>query len=99
MQIKIEKGALVIRIPAKVLESATNNHPEFWDAEKDRQTIKVTDRKQWLTAVRDALLDEEEDGSTRLTSALDRAIAHAVEQGEEGVEFLDESSGGTGNEA
>lgn len=91
MKVKIEKGALVIRISAPVLEFATNNHPEFWDGENDRQTVKVTDRKQWLKSVRSALLSEEEDGSTMLSSVLDRAIQHAVEQGEEGIEFLDEA--------
>lgn len=90
MRVKIEKDAIVIRLPAKVLEFATNNHPDFWDAESDCQTVRVTNRKQWMKAVRAALLEEEEDGSTMLTSVLDRAISHAIEQGEEGVEYLDD---------
>ena len=90
--VRIVKGSLVIRLSSRVLAFATENHPEFWDAENDKNRVKVTDREQWTEAVRDALLveEEEEDGSTFLTRALDKAIAHAVEQGEEGIEFLDE---------
>ena len=87
---RIVKDALVIRVPARVLAFATNNHPDYWDGENDKQRVKVTDPKQWMKAVRDALEHEEEDGSNMLTAVLDKAIAHAVEQGEEGIEFLDE---------
>lgn len=88
---RIVKGALVIRIPARVLKFATENHPEFWDAENDSNRLKVTDPKVWLEAVRNTLEKEEEDGSTMLTALLDKAVAEAVEQGEEGVSLDDES--------
>lgn len=88
--VRIVKGDLVIRISARALAFATNNHPEFWDGENDKQRVKVTDRKQWVQATRNALEREEEDGSTPVTRMLDAAVAYAVEQGEEGIEFLDE---------
>ncbi len=87
--VRIVNGALVIRIPGRVIEFATNEHPEYWDAENDRQRIKVIDRAQWLKSVRDSLLNEEEDGSTVLTAALDKAVAYAIEQGFEGCEETD----------
>lgn len=87
---RIVKDALVIRIPMRVLKFATNNHPEFWDGEKDKHTVKVSDPKVWMRSVAQALEHEEEDGSTMLTEVLDKAVAHAVNNGEEGVEFLDE---------
>lgn len=89
---RIVKGALVITIPAGVLKFATENHPDYWDGENDRNPLKVTDAKVWMKSVRDALQAEEEDGSTMLTAALDKAIAHAVEQGEEGCELIEEST-------
>ena len=89
---RIVKDTLVIRVSTRVLAFATENHPNFWDIEKDVPRIKVTNRKQWAKAVRDALEREEEDGSTIITAALDKAVAYAVEQGEEGIEFLDELS-------
>lgn len=89
---RIVKGALVIRIPARVLAFATDNHPDYWDGENDKHTVKVVDPDQWMKSVRDALEHEEEDGSNMLTAVLDKAIAYAVDQGDEGIDFLDSPS-------
>jgi hypothetical protein len=90
---RLRGGGLVIQVSRKVLTFATNNHPDFWDAENDKQTIKVTDIAGFVRDVAAALNDEGEDGSTPITRMLDAAILHAIEQGSEHVEEMTPTSG------
>lgn len=83
----IEGECAVIRVSRKVLAFAADNHPNYWDAENDKQTFKVLDYAGFADDVVNALNDEGEDGSTPVTRLLDAAIAHALEQGSEHVDF------------
>jgi len=77
-----------IEIGRKVLRFAAEQHPDFWDGESDTDVpnIKITDDAKFAREVVNAINDEEEDGSTRLTRMLDEVIKYAVEQGCEGVD-------------
>ncbi len=86
LDVRIEKDAIVIRAHAQCVAFATENHPTFWDAENDKNTLKVEDEKLWLKGVLYQLQCEEEDGSTLVHHMLDKAIENAVDQGEEGLE-------------
>lgn len=83
---KAVDGALDMRIGTKILAFAAENHPDLWDAEKDRGRFKVTDPVAFAQEVERALNRESEDGSTMLTRMLDAAVLEAIEQGGEGVE-------------
>lgn len=51
---------------------------------------KVTDPAEFAKEVCHALNDEREDGTTRVHMMFDSAFAHAIEQGAEGIEEVDE---------
>lgn len=91
MDCRIRNRALTIQVSRKVLAFAADNHPDFWDAENDKQRFKVTDIAGFAKDVANALNDEGEDGSTPVTRLLDAAILQAIEQGSEHVEFEEDS--------
>jgi hypothetical protein len=84
---RVVKGVLTITINADTVQFATDNHPGYWDGETGEQMCKVADKNVWLQSVVERINHEEEDGSTFLTKMMDAAIADAIEQGEEGLEF------------
>jgi len=71
-------------------EEGDENNP--WDHEVDdfRRNWKVTNKKLWarnvFAALRHLLLDEEEDGSSKLTKLMDEAFTRAIEDGSNAVE-------------
>lgn len=88
---RIIHQTLVIRISPTVLRTATEYHPDFWDAESGEPTVTVTDTSKYMRAVCEVLNEEDPDnGSTRLTRCLDDAIRHAVEHGSEGIDFKEQ---------
>ncbi len=86
----VRDGCLVISVDAETVKFATENHPDFWDGEAGVYTLIVKNKLKWLRSVVDSLNSESaEDGSTILTSAMDKALALAAENGEVGVEFFE----------
>lgn len=82
-------GGLDMSIGNDILAFAAAHHPDFWDGESgaDVPNIRVTDPIAFAKEVARAINEEDgNDGSTRLTRFLDGAIAHAVQQGCEGVD-------------
>lgn len=53
------------------------------------EEFEVVDRDKWLREIVTALHIEEEDGSTEIHRAIDRAALQAIENGAEGIEFID----------
>ena len=96
LSVSIKDKQLVVRIGIDVLktafEHATFNNP--WDdcLLDYRKLGHVSDAQKFAEEFRNALRHEEEDGSTFLTEALDRAMEYAFKQGAEGIEDNPESN-------
>lgn len=91
LRCEVIDGAIRIIVGAETVRLATDQHPDFYDGE--RQTVVVTDADEWLRGVHHHLTTESEDGSTMLSRMFDAAIADAVDRGEEGVEITPDKSG------
>ncbi|MBE3065158.1 MAG: hypothetical protein IMZ69_09100 [Spirochaetes bacterium] len=87
MTVGIARGELVIRIGIETLAFCTDECSEFYNSEKDRSDVKVTDPDEWAKDVVRELEREEEDGSSPLTDLLERAMSDAVDQGSTAVEL------------
>jgi hypothetical protein len=83
LTIGVEGDELVIRIGVDTLqfafETGEDNQPFDDKANDFRRSWKVVDKHKFAKGVGNALCDEEEDGSTRLTKVLDEAYICAVE--------------------
>ncbi len=83
LAIKVEKDELVIRIGINTLKVAAEESETFnpFNDEKNdfSREFKIVDAKQFANGVRRFLQDEEEDGSTVITRALDDGFIYAVE--------------------
>lgn len=87
MTCEIDNGEIVVRIQIE-------NLPTIWDLcplridETGEERINrnpVTNADAFAEEVRNALVSEDEDGSTLLTDAVDRAMYNAFENGAEGI--------------
>lgn len=78
----IEGDEIVIRVPISTIPYAVSAALE--DCE-----VEVTDLNQAAKAIVRYLNDEDEEGSTAVHFALDKALRDAVEQGEQGFSFDD----------
>lgn len=84
-------GILQISIGVDILAFAALRSEYSWDlANPDKRYLadprtkfKITDPKGFAADVREALLEEAEDGSSLLTRVLDEACKNAIEQGSE----------------
>jgi hypothetical protein len=73
----IEGGEIVIRVPISTIQYAVCAALEYCN-------VEVTDEQQAAKSIVRYLNDEDEEGSTVIHFALDKALRNAVEQGEEG---------------
>lgn len=89
MNVALKDGNLVIEIDIPTLCFAATHGPYFDDivAAADGAECRVTDEQTFAKAIVDELTREEEDGTTLLHIAFDKAAAHAVENGAEGIEL------------
>lgn len=91
LEVKIERGALVIRIGAETLAHACSysDWANPFDEAKDDyiRTFAITDPKVFADDVRHAMLDEREDGSTPLSDFLDKMTEAAVDDGSMACEY------------
>ena len=87
LAIVIGGGKLVISIGVNTLASAAERCERFYDGEKDRYTLKVTNKAKFAREIARALQAEEEDGTTPLHVLFDDAAEAAVEDGCEGVKL------------
>ncbi|HEV2897418.1 MAG TPA: hypothetical protein VGX71_06180 [Pseudaminobacter sp.] len=86
-------GTIVIRLSKKYLKHAALLLPDFeqYDEASGENLIpKITDAEAFAKCVFDALVDEEEDGTTPVHRMFEDAIREAVEQGAEGIVFPNE---------
>ena len=81
----IEGDEIVIRVPISAIRHAAS-------AALEECGVEVTDEREAAKAIVRYLNDEDEEGSTPVHFALDKALTNAVEQGEEGFSF-DEDAG------
>ena len=70
---------------AFVFENGDNNNPFNEKADDYVRQYTVVDKKQFAKDVIDAMLLEEEDGSSMLTKLFDDATEAAVESGSNGI--------------
>lgn len=82
LTVSIEKDELVIRIGVATLKFAVEAGPRF---EEEEDAPKIIDAAVFAKDVLHELLDEDEEGSTRVHALLDDAAWAAVENGSEGV--------------
>ena len=78
LRCKIEGNELVVRIGIDTLAFAAENMPELFD---QKYQIKVCNKKEFAKDAAGELLSEEEDGSSILSDALDKASMAAWENG------------------
>lgn len=94
LSVEIENDELVIRVGISTLCKAVRQCPVIdyavMEADGDEDAVKITDEAVFAEAIRDALHEEEEDGSTPVHRLLDAAANEAIEQDCEGIEFRDE---------
>jgi hypothetical protein len=82
-QATIEDGTIVIRVPIDALQhvvdgaTALNGLDTRW---------LVTDPSAFAKEIVRSINDEDEQGTTRFHKMFDKAMAHAIEQGAEGVD-------------
>lgn len=82
--VSIEGDEIVVRVPVSCMQLALQNSEYGYRAEAEYgHPLTVTDERGFAHEVVYELLAEEEDGSTLLTDALDRAQQRAVENGSE----------------
>lgn len=87
---KVIANELQFHISESLLRFATENHPDFWDGKSgiDVPNVKITDMNVFTKEVAGEINREiSEDGSTLLTYMLDKAIANAIENGCEGIDY------------
>lgn len=87
LRCRIIERVLTIEVGIDTLKHAADRHEDFWQPQTDKVALIVSDPEIFAKDVRSALLSEEEDGSTRITVMLDKAILEAVEQGSEGLDY------------
>ena len=86
LTIEIVEGELVIRIGIDTLMVAVRGGDD-WDDE----TMTIVDADAFAVEIAHALEhNEQEDGTTDVHLAIDRAAMHAVENGSEAVRLADE---------
>lgn len=91
LEVRIERGALVIRIGAAVLAHAVSyaNWANPYDEERRDyfRTFAITDPLQFARDVQRAMLNEREDGSSLLSDFLDKTSENALDDGSEACEY------------
>ena len=91
LEVKIERGALVIRIGVQVLAHAVtySDWANQYDNEQQDyiRTFAITDAEAFAGEVAHAMLSEREDGSTPLSDFLDKMTEAAVEDGSMACEY------------
>lgn len=86
LTIEIVEGELVIRIGVDTLMIAVQGADD-WDDE----TMTIVDPDTFAAEIANALQNnEQEDGTTDVHLAIDKAAMHVVEYGTEAVRFADE---------
>lgn len=89
LEVTTTDDQLVITIGLDALVNILSSQP-FWPlCGEDQEACKVLDRAQFIKDVVRELQSEEEDGTTVLHRALDRAAIEAIENGSEAVEYDD----------
>lgn len=90
LEVKMERGALVIRIGAQTLAHAVVYsdwaNPFNEEADDYIRSFAITDAPQFAADVLHEMLREREDGSTPLSDFLDRMSQNAVDQGSLGLD-------------
>ena len=84
LRVELKGERIVISIGVETLKVAAENMPNLCDA---MAVLRVTDRSVFARSVLDALKHEEEDGTTFVHEAIDKAFDYVVEQGYEGCEI------------
>lgn len=87
LSVSIKDGKLIISIGVNVIAFAAEHCERYYDGEKDKYTLKVTNKEKFAREIRRALQAEEEDGTTPLHVLFDDATEAAVEDGCEGVKL------------
>lgn len=87
LRCRVVDRVLTIEIGIDTLKCAAERHDGFWQPETDRCSLVVSAPEPFADDVLAELLAEGEDGSTAVTKMLDAAIAAAVEDGSEGVDY------------
>lgn len=93
LTVTIENGELIISIGIDTLKVATEycELPGFLSNEYEPLFL-VSDPGKWAESIKYALENEEEDGTTVVHEAFDKAFFFAMEQGFEGIEEAPDAS-------
>lgn len=94
LAIEIAGGRLVVSIGIDALMIAVRGG-DYWDDE----AFVITDADALAASIVRGLEDEEDDGTTGIYLAIDRAVQWAVEYAEPGVEMRADESRGNDDDA
>lgn len=84
LRVDLDVDRIVISIGVETLKVAAEHMPKLCDA---LATLRVTDRAVFARSVLEALKDEQEDGTTLVHEAIDKAFEYVVDQGLDGCEI------------
>lgn len=87
LEVTTTDDQLVITIGLDALVNILSSQPEWPLMGEDQEPCKVLDHQQFIKDVVCELQREEEDGTTLLHRALDRAAIDAIENGSEAVDY------------
>ncbi len=92
MDVTIENGEIVVRVPIEALPVALEY--QDWNMNEDgtANRWRVTDTAALAKELVNALKMESETGNTFLTKAFDDAMLHVLEQGGEGIDEVQPSA-------
>jgi hypothetical protein len=82
LKVEIKEDLLTISIGTDLLIYALSNAPCC--------PFKITNKRKFLKMFRNYLLSEQEDGGTPIHIAFDQAANDMFENGEEGMEFIED---------
>lgn len=91
LRCRVVNGALHFCVGAQTIKWAVENHPELLSiSDYGKPTFLVDDPVAFLNELVAVINREEEDGSTLLTRMLDDAIIQAVEDGSDGLRYVED---------
>ena len=87
-EVKIVDGYAVLAIPLDYFKNLVESDERYSDYDENSEEFKfakVNDTEEWACDVVSALNQEDEDGSTLITKAIEEALNLAIEDGSEAI--------------
>src|SRR5882724_6194453 len=88
VNVKMDKTHIIIKVRFPMLIHATENNDTLMNHNEDGwECPKVINKNKFMNAIFQALITEEEEGTTIVHTMLDQAISLAIDDGCDGIEY------------